>query len=35
MTDIKRFYKEKERVSLGNKEAQWNHKYMKIVEAPV
>lgn len=32
---IKKFYAEKERVSRGNKEAQWNHKYMKIVENPV
>ena len=33
--DVKRFYTEKERVSKGNKEAQWNHKYMKIIEQPV
>ena len=33
--DIRKFYKEKERVSMGNKEAQWNHKYMKIIESPV
>ena len=33
--DVKRFYKEKERISRGNKEAQWNHKYMKIIEGPV
>ena len=33
--DVKKFYTEKERVMRGNKEAQWNHKYMKIVEAPV
>ena len=32
---MKRFYAEKERVSRGNKEAQWNHKYMKILEQPV
>jgi len=33
--DVKRFYSEKERVSKGFKEAQWNHKYMKILEPPV
>ena len=33
--DIKRFYTDKERVMKGNKEAQWNHKYMKILEKPV
>lgn len=33
--DVKKFYYEKERVKVGNKEATWNHKYMKIIEAPV
>lgn len=32
---MKTFFAEKERVSQGNKEAQWNHKYMKILEQPV
>ena len=33
--DVKSFFAEKEKVSKGNKEAQWNHKYMKILENPV
>ena len=33
--DVSRFYKEKDRVLRGNKEAMWNHKYMKIIEKPV
>ena len=33
--DVKTFFTEKDRVSLGNKEAQWNNKYMKILESPV
>lgn len=33
--DVKRFYAEKLRVSRGNNEAQWNYKYMKIIESPV
>lgn len=32
---MKIFFAEKEKVSRGNKEAQWNHKYMKILEIPV
>lgn len=32
---MKTFFTEKDRVSLGNKEAQWNNKYMKILESPV
>mmetsp|Transcript_24812 Transcript_24812/g.33215 ORF Transcript_24812/g.33215 Transcript_24812/m.33215 type:complete len:152 (+) Transcript_24812:895-1350(+) len=34
-TDVAKFYGEKEKVNKGNKEAQWNHKYMKILESPV
>lgn len=33
--DIRAFYQEKERVFSGNKEAMWNHKYMKVIEKPV
>lgn len=32
---MKAFLSERDRVNRGNKEAQWNHKYMKILEGPV
>jgi hypothetical protein len=35
VSDVKVFYAEKDKVLRGNKEAMWNHKYMKIIEKPV
>ena len=33
--DVKKFYYEKQRIHTGFKEANWNQKYMKIIEQPV
>ena len=30
--DVKKFYYEKQRIHTGFKEANWNQKYMKIIE---
>ena len=35
LEEVQKFTSQKERVVKGQREARWNHKYMKIIEGPV